>query len=151
MRSLATDEAVGAAAARLRVGLSAPGLDMAVAAYFSEPEFAGVTFADLGHNPANEIVPDDLLAVTLLDITWRPEAVRILLGADGPRFNQMLATLPEATDLWDASHKALERIDKAWDALTAIGGVGTATASKIAGPQTAQALPGQRQPSDRRR
>jgi hypothetical protein len=98
VRFLATDEAVQAAAVRLRAGLSAPGLDMAVAAYFSEPEFAGVTFADLGRNPSDEIVPDDLLAVTLLDITWRPEAVRLLLGTGGERFSQMLAALSAATD-----------------------------------------------------
>jgi hypothetical protein len=41
------NEAVLAAALRLRAGLAVPRLDRAVAAYFAEPEFAGITFAIL--------------------------------------------------------------------------------------------------------
>jgi hypothetical protein len=131
MRSLQTDEAVQAAARRLRAALAAPGLVRAVAAYFAEPGFAGMTFADLGHNPPDEIIPDDLLAVTLLDITWRPQAVRILLGSHKQHFSELLAGLPRATDLWDASDETMKRIDAMWDALRAIDGIGTASASKL--------------------
>jgi hypothetical protein len=131
MSLLATNETVEAAALRLRAGLAAPGLGRAVAAYFAEPEFAGMTFADLGHNPPGEIVPDDLLAVTLLDITWRPQVVRILLGTGRQQFSQMLAGLPGAADLWDADDETMRRIDVMWDALTAIDGIGTASASKL--------------------
>jgi Family of unknown function (DUF6308) len=131
MRSLTTDEAVQAATERLRNSLVAPGLDLAVAAYYAEPGFAGMTFTDLGHNPPCEIIPDDLLAVSLLDIAWRPQAVRTLLGSDGQRFGEMLALLPQETDLWDASDEALRHIDQLWDALTAVDGIGTASASKL--------------------
>jgi hypothetical protein len=131
MRSLASDEAVQAAALRLRSGLAVPGVARAVAAYFAEPEFAGMTFADLGRNPPCEIIPDDLLAVALLDITWRPQVVRVLLGSHKQHFIEILAGLPEATDLWDASDETMKRIDLAWDALTAIDGIGTASASKL--------------------
>jgi Family of unknown function (DUF6308) len=131
VQSLATDNAVRAAALRLRAGLALPGLGRAVAAYFAEPEFAGMTFADLGRNPPFEIVPDDLLAVTLLDITWRPQVVRALLGTHNDRFSQMLAGLPQATDLWEASHETMNRIDAMWDGLIAIEGIGTASASKL--------------------
>jgi Family of unknown function (DUF6308) len=131
MSSLASNETVEAAALRLHAGLAAPGLGRAVAAYFAEPEFAGMTFADLGENPPGEIVPDDLLAVTLLDITWRPQVVRILLGTRKQQLSQMLAGLPGATDLWDAGEEPMRRIDVMWDALTAIDGIGTASASKL--------------------
>jgi hypothetical protein len=131
MRSLPTDAAVQAAARRLRAGLTTPGLGLAVAAYFAEPAFAGMTFADLGRNPPCEITPDDLLAVALLDITWRPPAVRLLLDSRQQQFNEMLAVLPQATDLWEASDETLKQIDLLWDALTAIEGIGAASASKL--------------------
>lgn len=131
MRTLPTDAAVAAAARRLRASLSTPGLGRAVAIYFAEPEFAGMTFADLGSNPPGEITPDDLLAVSLLDITWRPPVVRALLGSRKQELGRMLAVLPEVTDLWDATDDTLRDIDLLWDALTAIEGIGTASASKL--------------------
>ena len=132
MRSLTADEAaVQAATQRLRISLVTPGLDLAVAAYYGEPGFAGVTFTDLGHNPPCEIIPDDLLAVALLDIAWHPQAVRTLLGSHRQQFGEMLAALPRETDLWDASDEALRHIDRLWDALTAVYGIGTASASKL--------------------
>ena len=131
MRSLPTDDAVRAAVCRLRADLTARGLDRAVAAYFSEPSFAGMTFSDLGRNPPDEIIADDMLAVALLDITWRPQVVRILLGSRRQQLSEMLAAIPQATDLWDASGDALRHIDVLWDVLTAIDGIGTASASKL--------------------
>jgi hypothetical protein len=131
MHSLPTDDAVRAAARRLLTNLTARGLDRAVAIYFSEPDFAGMTFSDLGRNPPGEIIADDLLAVALLDITWRPQVVRILLGSHRQQLSEMLAALPQATDLWDASDDTLRRIDVLWDALTAIEGIGTASATKL--------------------
>jgi hypothetical protein len=131
MASLPTDEAVRASARRLRSDLTAAGLDRAIATYFSEPEFAGMTFSDLGRNPPDEIIADDLLAVSLLDITWRPQAVRVLLGSHQRQLSGMLAAIPQATDLWDASSDTIRPIDALWDALTAIDGVGTASATKL--------------------
>jgi Family of unknown function (DUF6308) len=131
MRCLPTDEAVLTAARLLRASLATPGLDRAVAGYFSEPGFAGMTFTDLGRNPPDEITPDDLLAVALLDITWRPPVVRALLGDEGRRFCMMLAKLPGDTDLWDADDDTLKRVDLLWDALIAVEGIGAATASKL--------------------
>jgi hypothetical protein len=131
MGSLRTDEAVHASARRLRSGLTAASLGRAIAVYFSEPEFAGMTFSDLGRNPPDEIITDDLLAVSLLDITWRPQAIRILLGSHQQQLSGMLAAIPQATDLWDASDDTLRPIEALWDALTAIDGVGTASATKL--------------------
>jgi len=131
MASLPTDDAVRAAARRLRAGLAVPGLDRAVAAYFCEPDFAGMTFSDLGRNPPDEIITDDLLAVSLLDITWRPEVVRLLLGGRREQLSAMLAAIPRASDLWDATDDDLRHVDVLWDALTAIDGIGTASATKL--------------------
>ncbi len=43
----------------------------------------------------------------------------------------MLAAIPQDTDLWDAGDDTLGRIDVLWDALTAIEGIGTASATKL--------------------
>jgi hypothetical protein len=131
MHSLPTDDAVRAAARRICASLAAPGLDRAVAAYFYEPGFAGMTFSDLGRNPSAEITADDLLAVALLDITWRPQVIRTLFGSHRQQLSQLLAAIPQATDLWDASDDALRHVDVLWDALTAIDGIGTASATKL--------------------
>ena len=131
MRYLRSDDAVRAAARRLEADLSAPGLGKAVAAYYTDPAFAGMTFSNLGRNPRDEITADDLLAVSLLDITWRPEVVRILLGRQQRELAAMLAALPDDLDLWDADDEVSKRIDVVWDALVAIDGIGTASATKL--------------------
>lgn len=113
------------------MGLATPGLAEAVAAYFGEPEFAGITFSDLGANPPAEIVADDLLAVSLLDITWRPQVVRILLQTHRESLSELLAAIPQDVDLWDASDEAMRAVDVMWDELTSIEGIGTASATKI--------------------
>lgn len=90
-----------------------------------------MTFSDLGRNPAGEIVADDLLAVSLLDITWRPEVIRTLLVSHKQELSKLLTAIPQDVDLWDASDKALVNIDLMWEALTSIEGIGTASATKL--------------------
>jgi hypothetical protein len=132
MRSLPASDAVRAAAARLRESLAVAGLGRAVAAYF-DPEggFAGMTFTTVGRNPRDEVTPDDLLAVALLDIAWRPEAVRALLGTWAEKVSQMLTAISSDIDLWDASDADLAAVDPLWDALLEMPGVGTATTAKL--------------------
>jgi len=131
MLTLPSDRAVDDAVGRLRVSLTAPGLAQAVAAYFAEPEFAGITFSSLGRNPADEITADDLLAVALLDITWRPRVVRLLLERRRAEFSALLCSVPLDLDLWEAADDDLKCVDVLWDALTAIDGIGTASATKL--------------------
>lgn len=120
------------AAGRLGESLSIPGLGQAVAAYFDPAGgFAGMTFTALGSNLRDEVTADDLLAVALLDITWRPEAVRMLLGSAAQNVSQLLAPISSDTDLWDASDADLATVDPLWDALLDMPGVGTATAAKL--------------------
>lgn len=131
MHSLPPDSDVHSAACRLRASLVTPGLGRAVAAYFREPNFAGMTFGELGQNPPCEITADDLIAVSLLDITWRPQVVRILLVSHKRELSALLAAIPQDLDLWDAPDDALTSIDVMWDALTCIEGIGTASATKL--------------------
>jgi hypothetical protein len=132
MSSLRGGDAIRRAAGRLRETLTVPGLDQAMAAYFDPAEgFAGMSFCTLGHNPPGAVTADDLLAVSLLDIAWRPEAVRQLLGHEAGRVSDMLSAIPPDLDLWAASDAEVATVDPLWDALLEMPGVGTATASKL--------------------
>lgn len=132
MSSLRGGDAVRRAAGRLRETLTRPGLGPAVAAYFDPAEgFAGMTFSTLGDNPPDQLTAADLLAVSLLDISWRPDVVRRLLGSDQDRFAGLLAGIRTDVDLWQASDADLATVDLLWDALLDIPGVGTASAAKL--------------------
>jgi hypothetical protein len=132
MASLPDHNALLAAAARLRDGLAVAGLAAALAVYFDpDADFAGLDFSCLGSNPPDEVTADDLLAVSLLDIAWRPEAVRQLLDTDAEKVSGMLAAVTSDTDLWEVSDADLAAVDPLWDALLGMPGVGTATASKL--------------------
>ena len=109
-----------------------PGLGLALAAYFDPAEdFPGMSFSSLGRNPAGEVTADDLLAVSLLDIAWRPEAVRHLLGSQAAEISGMLAVIRADLDLWDASDADLAVVERLWAALLEVPGVGGATAAKL--------------------
>lgn len=129
---LPDNTAVQDAATRLRDGLAAPGIPGAVAAYFDPfSGLAGMSFTDLGANPRNQVTADDLLAVSLLDITWRPDVVRELLGTKAEKISAMLVSITGETELWDATDADIAAVDPLWDALQEIHGVGPATASKL--------------------
>jgi len=103
-----------------------------VAAYFnSEEDFAGLSFACLGSNPRDTVTASDLPAVSLLDIAWRPEAVRRLLDTNARMASGLLSAIGSDIDLWEASDEDLTAVDPLWDALLRMPGVGTATASKL--------------------
>jgi hypothetical protein len=109
-----------------------PGLGLALAAYFDPAEdFPGMSFSFLGRNPAGEVMADDLLAVSLLDIAWRPEAVRHLLGSQATAMSGLLADIPADLDLWEASDADLTAVERLWAALLEVPGVGGATAAKL--------------------
>jgi hypothetical protein len=127
--------AVVATTDRIQGMLTTPGIDKLVAAYF-EPDgkFAGSDFDLLGHNPHNEVTRDDLLAVTLLDIAWKPLAVRHLLGRDAELLASLLETIDPETDLWADNLGALTAAGVMWNYLQAgrrLPGVGPVVASKL--------------------
>lgn len=103
-----------------------------LAAYFRpEEDFAGLSFACLGSNPRDTVTACDLLAVSLLDIVWRPEAVRQLLDTSTAMVSRLLCAIHSDIDLWEASDEDLATVDPLWDALMQMPGVGTATASGV--------------------
>ncbi len=130
--TLPVNDAVPGAVRQLRQSLRGGGLAGAVAAYFRpEEDFAGLSFTCLGSNPRDAVTASDLLAVSLLDITWRPAAVRQLLDTSAAMVSGLLRAIRSDIDLWEASDEDLEAVDPLWDALLQMPGVGTATASKL--------------------
>ena len=130
--TLPANDAVPGAVRQLRHSLRVPGLATAVAAYFSPGEdFAGLSFTCLGSNPRDAVTASDLLAVSLLDIAWRPEAVRQLLDTSAATVAGLLGAIRSDIDLWEARDEDLAAVDPLWDALLQMPGVGTATASKL--------------------
>ena len=132
MTPLPVNDAVPGAVRQLRQSLRVKGLASAVVVYFSPAEdFAGLSFTCLDSNPRDAVTASDLLAVSLLDIAWRPEAVRQLLGTSAATVAGLLSAIRSDVDLWEASDKDLTAVDPLWDALLQMPGVGTATASKL--------------------
>ena len=130
--TLPVNDAVPGAVRHLRQSLRVPGLARAVAAYFRpEEHFAGLSFTCLGSNPRDAVTASDLLAVSLLDIAWRPEAVRQLLDTSAAMVSALLSAIRSDTGLWEASDEDLAAVDPLWDALLQMPGVGTAAASKL--------------------
>ena len=120
------------AAAKLRATLATPGLRKLVACYFEpDGDFAGMTFTELGDNPPNEITTDDLLAASLLDLSWPPSAVRAVLQNQNVEISAKLACIDAQTELWDASEELLAKVDDLWSALVAIKGIGDVRAVKL--------------------
>jgi hypothetical protein len=114
---------------RIHEVLAVPGVDRLVAAYFNpNGPFAGTLFDVLGENPPDVFTRDDLLATTLLDISWRPLAVRTLLA--GGRV-AALAAIPTDLDLWNAGRDVLRAVTVLHQQLDALSGVGPVIASKL--------------------
>jgi Family of unknown function (DUF6308) len=86
---------------RLITNLATPRLGDAVARYFDPVQpFAGQTFDSLGNNPPDQIIPDDLLAVTLLDVRWTPLDVRHLLDNQAAKVTELLHMIDHETEIW---------------------------------------------------
>lgn len=79
---------------RLSTALTAPGTTELVGAYFDPAKpFAGRSFDRTGGNPPDEVICDDLLAVSLLGISWDPRAARQLLDGEAGRVRGFLARI----------------------------------------------------------
>lgn len=106
---------------RIQRVLDAPGLAQLAAAYFDPTgPFAGRCLDQLGDNPPNRITRDDLLAVSLLGITWRPPAVRNILDRDANVLAGLLEPITD-TDLWLADDALLDAASTAWQRLRDAG------------------------------
>ena len=89
-----------------------------VSAYFdpSQP-FAGSTFDTLGDNDPNQLGIDDLLAVTLLDVSIKPIAMRNILERDQDEIHRKLVDIGPDTDLWTADPRSLDAAADLWQFL----------------------------------
>lgn len=90
-----------------------------VAAYY-EPEngFAADTFDTLGFSQPYRIAADDLLAVTLLDISFQPAAVRAWLGPQADAISDLLHRIGPDRDLYaDDTEEALRPAEELWGLL----------------------------------
>lgn len=105
----------------------------ALAAEFFSPEgrFAATTFDALPNNPVDGFSAEDLLAVTLLDVTLGPRALRQLLESRSAEFVQLLRDIPADLDVWEATDEHLAAIDRCDAALRTLPGVGETRASKL--------------------
>jgi hypothetical protein len=124
-------EAVPPSLARLDALLDPPA-DALLEAYFDLARpFAADTFDTLGLNDPAVINTDDLLACTFLDVTFRPPAVRSILGADRDRLSELLTAIPLRTSLWDALDSDLLAAEAAWNFLRGYDGVDWVMAGKM--------------------
>jgi hypothetical protein len=73
-------------------------------------------------------VASDLVAVSLLDVTFRPEAVDALLMKG--EINTALVALPPNVNLWEA-HECINDLCEAYGKLKKLHGVGPTKASKL--------------------
>lgn len=97
--------------------LARPELNALVSAYFDPANrFAATDFDTLGENLRGRIAIDDLLAATLLDIRFPPDAVRKLLHTRADAITDVL-TGWEDVPLWEATDHDLSRAEMLWDLL----------------------------------
>lgn len=78
--------------------------------YDPSGNYAARSFLDVAPNDPFDIVPADLLAITLLDVTAEPRAVRLMLDAGETRdvIVGVLRDIPRDADLVDADATVLE-------------------------------------------
>lgn len=114
-----------------------------VARYYADERFAGVLFDEFGENPTDRFTADDLIAVSLLDVRFGPEAVRALLVdrvADS-----MLTDVPGDRLLWAVDYDAVLSVNapagQLWKLLTDLHGVGGTRASKLLARKRPTLLP----------
>jgi hypothetical protein len=115
---------------RISTVISAPAAEL-VTTYFTDRRFAGATFDDLGSQEADRFTSDDLLAVSLLNVSWNPHAVRSLLHSPDAEFNSLLSHIDTDVDLWEADVALLDRAAVLYAKLKALPGVKRTRTSKL--------------------
>jgi hypothetical protein len=125
--------------------LIAPPAQQLVSRFFDPAgPFAGTTFDDLPDNRRDCFTVSDLFAATLLDMRFRPRAVRAVLGARADQLGQLLAAVPDDVDLWEATDEQLAPAYELYRALrsgSALAGVGPTTASKLMARKRPRLIP----------
>ncbi|MET0843540.1 MAG: DUF6308 family protein [Mycetocola sp.] len=120
--------------------ISHPAADL-VAAYFAPGPFAGATFDGLGENDPRAFSPDDLVAVSLLDVTFEPRAVRSLLETDRDEFSRLLDRVDANVPLWAADDALLDNASELYLRLKQLPGVKRTKTSKLMARKRAHLVP----------
>lgn len=111
--------------------------------YYRDKPFAGSLFDDLGDNPPDRFTTDDLLAASLLDVRFKPEAVRALV-TEGVA-DDLLSGVPIDLPLWKANYDAVlgeqSAAGQLWLRVRAIPGIGRTRASKLLARKRPHLLP----------
>jgi hypothetical protein len=114
-------ENVAAMTSRIQLLLNRTNVSCLVALYFDPSErFAGLSFDHRGLNPPDEITGDDLLAVTLLDVGWRPLGIR-QLDDRRAQVAERLGRIGDEVCLWDADAATLSEADGLLDLVQVFG------------------------------
>lgn len=122
--------------------LATPGLQGLITDFFDPGgTFASETFDLMQPGPPNKITVADLLAVTLMDVTVQPRAVRLILGEDADVISRRLTDIEHSIDLWDASDEHLAWALAAWDHLAGYDGVGQVIAGKLLARKRPRMIP----------
>jgi hypothetical protein len=121
------------ALAHLQAVLSTSHLDQAVDRYYDHRfGFAGYSFEPLNDDHTDEITSEDLLAVTLLDVSWKPSAVRALLDEKAEKVSELLHNVNSKATLWsDDGGRELVNAEPLWEFVMELPGVGPTTTSKL--------------------
>jgi hypothetical protein len=120
-------------AAQIRRALDDDRTPSLVEAYFNDAgPFAGLTFDRLKPNDPHSFGPDDLLAVTLLDVSCSPPAVRALLAEDRTRWRSMLEAVSPTRYLWEMveDRQLYDDANALWQSIRALP-VGPTTTGKL--------------------
>lgn len=124
------------------VGVVKPPADQLLVSFFDPNEpFAGSTFDDLRDNPRDEFCPSDLLAASLLDVRFGPQAVRALLESGPTSISKYLADIPDNVDLWNATDEDLSSAGALWAAVRRLPGVGPTKTSKLLARKRPRLIP----------
>lgn len=126
-----TTEGLASFARRTDAVLAPPATELVEAFFSPTGRFAAATFDLLGTNDPWRISTDDLLAVTLLDVRFRPPAVRALLWHEAATVADLLSRVPADLPLWAATDADLDAATAAWSFLCAQDGVGPVIAGKL--------------------
>lgn len=116
--------------------------DKLLVAYFNpEGRFAGTTFDDLPGNPRDEFSPSDLVAASLLDVRFKPQAVRALLCDQAHFYSKCLAPIPDNRDLWKASADELALANALWEQVIKLPDIGETRTSKLLARKRPRLIP----------
>lgn len=125
-----TEQSVKAA---IEVLLAEKGLKDLIGLYFEgmpKTDFAGHLFDAIPDNPPERVVASDLVAVSLLDVSFGPTATDALLNRAYLDSHLAIENLPINLDLWDA----IDRVNNLYEArkvLDDLHDVGPVKASKL--------------------